>query len=400
MTKEPPRLAALRSRLGAEQRVTEVSAPPEGWLLDDEGVLRHERTDFFHVTAAEWADGSHSVLMVQPEQALVGLVVARRDGVRHALLTARCEPGLHEGCQLSSTVQSTPSNYLRRHGGAATPHLELVLDPPPGARVLHDSSQYDWGQYYLGKTKRFVIVEVDGLVDTREPCTWVDEDELVALVRSDFAITSDLRCALALLLAHDRGLDAAHRAADTLDTLRHRTPTEPFRRRDLRDLGVWGTAGRGAAVPVGARRRPGDAASVTVRAVEVVSRSREVEHWHQPLLAVAEPLTASLPVRGVGADRRFAIERRSARGLRGVTLWYPAGTAEGSTYEVRTSAEGGRFLRHEVVVALGRDDPATVAVDAAWVGLAELLALCARPEATSVELRLALSLAVLDEDPA
>jgi oxidase EvaA len=392
MTTEPLRLAALRHRLGSQQRVTEVCPPPTGWLFDDKGVLRHERTDFFHVTAAERADGSLRVLMAQPETALVGLVVSRRDGVRHALLTARCEPGLHEGCQLSSTVQSTPSNYLRRHGGAATPHLDLVLDPPPGARVLHDSYQYDWGQYYLGKTKRFVIVEVDELVETSEPCTWVDEAELTALVTSDFAITSDLRCALALLLAHDRGLEASHDAAEALDATRRRTATEPFEPRDLRDVAGWNAV---TASPADGER-PRDAA-VSVRAVEVVSESREVKHWHQPLLAVAEPLVTSLPVRGVGAGRRFAVERRTATGLLGAQLWYPAGTAGGSTRTVRTSAEGGRFLRHEVVVALGSDTPATVTSDATWVSLPELLALCVRPEATSVELRLTLSLALVED---
>jgi hypothetical protein len=50
-----------------------------------------------------------------------------------------------------------------------------------------------------------------------------------------------------------------------------------------------------------------------------------------------------------------------------------------------------------VVVALGSDTPATVTSDATWVSLPELLALCVRPEATSVELRLTLSLALVED---
>lgn len=391
---EPARLRALRHRLGSAQRVVEVTPPPAGWYFDDDGVLRHERTDFFHVMGAEWADGSRSVLLGQPEQALVGLVVTRRDGVRHALLMARCEPGLHEGCQYSSTVQSTPSNYRRLHGGAATSHLDLVLEPPAGARVLHDSSQYDWGQYYLGKTKRFVIVEVDELVDTVEPHVWVDEQELAALLVSDFSITTDLRCALALLLAYDRELESAADGAERLDAERVRTATTWLRRCDLREVAGWrDTAFDSVAGP---RQEPG-ASPIAVRAVLVLSESREVAQWHQPLLAVAEPLAATLPVRDVGADRRYAIERRAPSGLLGVELWYPAGTAMAASLAVRTSAEGGRFLMHEVGVALAVGTGAPVSRGATWVGLGELLALCARSQATAVELRLALSLVVLAE---
>jgi oxidase EvaA len=384
-TSEPARLRRLRHRLGAAQRVAEVAPPPQGWIFDDEGVLRHERTDFFHVMGAELADGTRSVLLGQPEEALVGLVVARRDGLRHALLTARCEPGLHDGCQFSSTVQSTPSNYRRLHGGAATTHLDLVLDPPAGARIMHDSRQFDWGQYYLGKTKRFVIVEIDDLLDTAEPHVWVDEHELAALMVSDFAITSDLRGALAMLLAEDSGLEVAHADAAKLDAARARTATERLRRCDLRDVAGWDAA-------VGSSTAPGAPPPTSVRGVHVVSESREVAQWCQPLLAVAEPLVTQLPMRGVGTERRFAIERRTASGLLGVELWYPVDTAASASLAIRTSAEGGRFLRHEVVVAVAVDPAAPMAPGATWVSLAELLALCAMSQTTAVELRLALSL--------
>lgn len=88
------------------------------------------------------------------------------------------------------------------------------------------------------------------------------------------AITSDLRCALALLIAHDRGLEVAHPAADALDALRRRTATEQVRRRDLRDVRGW----HAAAESSGDRQRQGDRASMSVRTVEVVSESREITH--------------------------------------------------------------------------------------------------------------------------
>jgi len=392
-------LRAISARLGAEQQVAFASMPPNGWRFDDDGVLRHEQSDYFDIVGVVSRDGTRNILLRQPETALVGLVVTRVGGVRHALLTAKCEPGLHGGCQFSTTVQATPSNYLRRHGGAPTPHLDLVLNPLVTHVTLHDSIQFDWGQYYLGKTKRFVIIEIDSPVDAIAPAVWVPEPVLVELLTADFAVTTDLRAILPILLAHDQGVALDDASASRIDIDRARQlRVSALEHCDLREVSGWDAAT--------------NEASVMVRSIDVASPSREVGDWQQPLLDVAAPLASRLPIMPVGispdGEVRFGIHARTALGLREVALWYPAdefasSSPEATVSSVRTSAEGARFLHHEVTLELAfaaEGASRATEVDAVpglvqWVTLPELVALCVRDECTSVELRLALSLAIV-----
>lgn len=386
-------LAAVReltARLGGLQRVDPAPMPPARWGFDDDGALRHEQTDFFNIVGVEAADGRRGILMRQAETALVGLVVTRVDGVLHALCMARCEPGLHGSCQLSTTVQSTPSNYLQRHDGAPTPHLDLVLTPPASATVLHDSLQFDWGQFYLGKTKRFVVVELAEPIEALEPSMWIAEPDLVSLLTADFAVTSDLRAALALVLAHGRVGAADLADLTALDSARSvDVHADALALCDVRTVSGWDAAIAGP---------------VAVRSVSTSSPSREVTVWQQPLVEVGEVVKARLPVmsgaRTVDGQPRYGIRARTKLGLRGLELWYPDGDVvpevDDGSRVIRTSAEGGRFWRLEVDVAL------TTAVEPAsspgvrWVTATELAALCSRAQCASVELRLALSLVMAD----
>lgn len=380
-TAEVAELRAMVARLASHQQVEPASMPPQGWVIDAEGVLRHERVPYFDVVGIRPAGDEPRVIMRQPEQALVGLLVTRIDGVLHALLTARCEPGLHGGCQLSATVQSTPTNYLRRHGGAATPHIELLLTPGDGRSVLHDSVQFDWAQHYWGKTKRILAVELPAPVEPEGEAIWVSEPVLRELLTQDFAITADLRTVLAAVLPPPVGASAATAAA-LLDRDRRReasVPTAVGCRLD--EVPGWATD-----------------APVAVRAVHVDSPSREVTAWQQPVLAIREGQHVRLPVRGAVDEPetlRFGVQCRTAVGLDGRQLWFPtdhAADPRHSLARVRTSAEGGRFWLHEVTLELCSALPQADDLNVHWLSLAELDALCRTDAATALELRLALSL--------
>lgn len=352
-------------------------------MIDEHGVLRHERVSFFDVVGIRPPGAEARVIMRQPEQALVGLLVTRIDGVLHALLTARCEPGLHGGCQLSATVQSTPTNYLRRHGGAATPHIDLLLTPGDGRAVLHDSVQFDWAQHYWGKTKRILAVELPAPIEPEGETIWVAEPVLRELLTQDFAITADLRTVLAAVLPPPAGASAVAVAA-VIDQER------------VRDLSVP------TAAPCRLDEVPGWStdAPVSVRAVQVSSPSREVTDWQQPLLEIRDHQHVRLPVRGEVDEPealRFGVQRRTAVGLDGRQLWFPAdhvADPRHSLARVRTSAEGGRFWLHEVTLELCSALPEVDDTSVRWLSLAELDALCHTDEATALELRLALSVVI------
>jgi oxidase EvaA len=374
-------LLALRSEVGESLTTELVEFPHDSWEVRG-GRIANRRTDFFSVIAQRDEVGVERILFRQPEPALVGLLTAQVDGERLVLLNARSEPGLHGGCQFSTTVQSTPSNYERRHGGAATPFIDVFLAPEIAGRVLHDSMQYDWGQYYDAKVKRFLIVEVEAPPPVVPPLVWVAEATLRRLLREDFAVTGDLRAAAFALSSAGAppaaGGEAPADAATVVDV-------------DLAELENWRMHETGIDE---IEPRQG----VAIRYVRAHAPTREVAEWSQPLMLVADPLEIRLPVRATTDGIACAVQLRTQPGLRGTRLWFPAGepgpsTAPAST--VRVSAEGGRFLRHEVRVSQVADELGAGDDGVRWVDLPTLRRWAVSDRVTSLELRLAL--ASLDE---
>lgn len=368
-------LQALRRELGSGLAVEFVGFPADEWVIRD-GCIAHRRTDFFRVVGQRDAQGVERVLFRQPETALVGLLTAMVGGERHLLLNARVEPGLHGGCQFSTTIQSTPSNYERRHGGAATPLIDLFLDPPADARVVHDSRQYDWGQYYDAKIKRFLILEVSELVPVDAPLVWVRQSDFDELAREDFAVTGDLRAATLNLTAHPGATPHAPLATTTDATVTD-VPLGELRNWRLLQTGL---------------DEIDTVQGVEIRYVRSRATSREVGEWSQPLMLVDADLEVRLAVRAAPGGPECAVVRRTAPGLRGIELWYPAEPAASSRPDspvVRASAEGGRFLRHEVRISSVQTD--AVEPGATWVPVETARGWAAADRATSLELRLALA---------
>jgi oxidase EvaA len=346
-------------------------------------VLRHESAGYFEVVGFTDANGEQSLLIRQSETALVGLITHTVGNKRWFLLNARCEPGLHGLCQFSTTVQSTPSNYEQRHGGAATPFIDLLIGGAPKVAVLHDSIEFDWGQYYDSKRKRFLVIEVEARMPVVEPFAWVPEALLRELLREDYLVTGDLRGSMALLDAGARA--GAQPSPDALEAATVLTQTP------LGALSNW------VGDEWGLRERVA-VQELVVEYVRIESSSREVVRWSQPLLKPAHPENIRLWMRTHGGVREVAVETRSQLGLRGRELLFPAqpSSARGKLVQrTRTSAEGGRFLDHDVVLELAELDEVERDSQLRWVDEQELARLLLSPQLTSVELRLVASL--LDE---
>lgn len=356
------------------------------WVIDDDRLI-HRQTQFFSIAGYAAPDGRHVLLLEQPETALVMLLLTRDpDGTRSFVLITRNEPGLIGGTNLSTTIQSTPANYQQRHGGGATPFIDLALAPTDGCHVLYDALQPDWGEFYRGKTKRFMIVETDAPLALPDGLISVPVSLSPQILMQDHLGTNDLRSALVLLHSLKPGepviTDIAPPPAPDLGK---RIPLGSFAERAARD-------GRGLAFL--------DERGVGVRHFETTSPSREVHRWQQPLLCPGTETHISLVMRMRGGTPEYAIRQMAQTGTGGIRHWHPAAPLSPPANiqaQVRTSSEGGRFWQHQITLTLAMSDGASLPEDVTWVSQDALKTYIRTPNATSVDLRMVASLALTHE---
>lgn len=364
----------LRDEIAAEHIVREVDGPSGKWALRD-GQLVNAEADFFRVIGRE-VDGRPMLMLRQPEPALVALVVAPHEGSSAVLVNLRAEPGLRGGCQFSTTVQSTPANYERRHGGKSTPMLDIALGEVKDVRVLHDSMQYDWTQYYHRKSKRLRVLSAPHIFPVSAPLAWLDERDVAWILGQDHLATIDLHvAAVAWSIAREGqsapGAEMPEPPAKDLLRSAYDVPLE-----------VAGGGGASTAIRIGRR---------AVVWFDTTSASREVSRWIQPLLRIEDPLTIRVPLRWHAGQLEIGAAMRESDGVDDAYLVSLASVAGGHVREsVTLSAEGGRFAMHDIQCELVEDGSL---IDGDWFPLGAVEQWALRSLATSVELRLGAGLA-------
>lgn len=368
-------IARLHELCRAHSACTVVSPAPDGspdWVIEG-GKLRHACADYFSLGMYALDHGGPLLLIQQKETALVMLLVAEIGGQRCVLLSLRTEPGLIGLTNFSTTIQSTPSNYLRKHGGKSTPFLEVAIEPHAHGTVLYEGEHHDWGDFYHNKTKRFLIVELASPVEAPPGFSWVGLETAHALLLEDNLVTNDLRVSIPLVDSKSPSAQMRQSAS------RHIEP-----RIALKILGY----------------RPGvtDSRGAAVSFFKTDTETREVRSWIQPLLIPNGILEVRLAFTRTASGKLFALEKRTQPGLLGRRLWFPAAKEGGRVARmVTTSAEGGRFWRYRIDIQLVEVEsfqtPANDTPESAqFVSEDELARLVAQSLQTSLELRMAWSL--------
>jgi oxidase EvaA len=175
-----------------------------GWRIDPEsGNIVHQSGRFFSIegisirTNFGRTESWMQPIIVQRDIGILGFLTQRIQGVLHFLVQAKMEPGNVNILQLSPTVQATPSNYTRVHGGGSTPYLEYFLEP--GAALVHvDQLQSEQGSRFLRKRNRNMIVEIPAHepVPQHPDFCWLTLGQLFQLLRVDNLVNMDSRTVL------------------------------------------------------------------------------------------------------------------------------------------------------------------------------------------------------------
>lgn len=373
MTSDLTAIEQLRNLCVSHSTLTSVETADSGgdWASIG-GELVNTRSDFFRIGLYQSADDEFRYLITQNGGALIVLLLAERDGQRYALLQLRSEPGTIGLTSLTATIQSTPNNFRREHGGKATPFLDIVADPTGFGEIIYDGYQFDWGDFYFQKIKRFLVLDLRETMEAPPGFIWVTLNVLSGLMQHDWMVSADLRACF----THVSG------------------PGHPALEAGLEE-GFAELRPRSLPLAPGALNT--DSHGVGVRFFRCRSSTREVNEWTQPLLCPSQEKSIRLVYRDEGGQRSYAVSHRTQLGLLNKRLWFPAEQVSGrvSSTEVMTSAEGGRFWRWPIRLTLcaasdsDRLDPGS---DFQWMSREQLINVMSRSLQTSLELRLAWSL--------
>jgi len=331
------------------------------WSIKN-GVLSHFSNGFFHVAGLlnSITKKEHLVLF-QPQSALTGLALCEVDDTLYLLLQARIEPGNSGIGQYGPSIQSTPANYLRLHGGTKNMYLELFINYNPKAQPIANNLQLDLGKRYFQKSKTHSYVELDELIETEENMIWIPLYIIAKELSNDNILNADLR---SLLSVFDWDLFKS----DEISPKSIRQPAEDshfafsenllgnneWKLIRLDQLKDWGIQDRGIV----------DASNsgIWVDMYNISCTTREVSEWSQPLFCCANRGLVILLMRTIDTHYEFLISIQSEFGISGQRtvspsyVTYPGENHENKSRlfedgtvvaEMIQCEEGGRFYKNE-----------------------------------------------------
>jgi len=399
-------------RQGFEVRQVPASEADQWSVID--GALQHTSRGFFSVNGVS-SNGESRLLLYQPQAALTGLISTRVDGERWFLLQGRAEPGCLGGAQFGPTVQSTPANFMRLHGGAPTPYVDAFIALDPNASVIDDTTQLDLGERYLFKSKRSILVETKSPTPPHRAFVWATSQAIYEAVQRSAFLNIDLRSILSIARWSSR--DAAGELAPRSDAVRrslgapirpdvlgqlmshlHREERPGLSFVPLDQLANWNQTEMGWA-----EREPEQGFSVEFFDVKVAYR--EVLRWAQPLVNSSSEGLVVLACQEQEGILEFYIRPVTELGLATTAalapsfVRYPGRTGEPPGWlaepnarvwsETTESDEGGRFYRDASLYRLVRVNvrPGRSQETGFWLRLSELKMLLRTSNVCTIQLR-------------
>jgi len=168
--------------------------------------IAHDEDRYFRVIAAAVAATNREVAqwsqpLIEPlADGLVALLVTEIDGVLHALMHIRVEPGYLDIIEMAPTVQCTVANYRGLPGAYRPPFLDQVLAAAP-AQILYDTLLSEEGGRFYHAQNRYQIIEVAEPVAPPPDADfrWVTLGQLGELLRHSHYLNVQARSLVASL---------------------------------------------------------------------------------------------------------------------------------------------------------------------------------------------------------
>ncbi|MFC3878633.1 NDP-hexose 2,3-dehydratase family protein [Algoriphagus namhaensis] len=323
------------------------------------GVMSHVSKGFFQVIGLRnrQIPEDEKLMLYQPQSALTGLIICKMEDEIFVLLQARVEPGNTGIIQYGPTIQSTPANYLKLHGGRATAYVENFTSFYPGCHLITHSMQHDLGSKYYQKSKTHHYLLADKMIPTQENMIWASILAIKGVLMKGNFLNADLRSLLAVF-DWDGFWRNQHRSLKPLPM----PPSDPskltqYEMIPLEDLTQWEISDKGV-VP-----RQGHANSIGI--YHFAATTREVKAWSQPLYQMEGIGLAQLLYYGSEGKNEFLVRFDHEWGISTESALYPSYLSSPENpnpnpplktgkvvSEIIQCDEGGRFhtndIRYEV----------------------------------------------------
>ncbi|GDY52069.1 NDP-hexose 2,3-dehydratase [Streptomyces violaceusniger] len=199
----------IRSWITRRRAEHEVEAVPiglaetDGWHRTEDEVA-HDQGLHFRVVGVEVSSHRREVpawsqpLLEPTGPGVVALFVRRIEGLPHALVRARAEPGFTDVVELGPTVQCTPGNYARLPATDRPPYLDEALRRADQAR--YDVVLSEEGGRFRHARNRYLITEAeDDLSVVSDEFRWVTPCQLNELLRYGHHVNMQARTLVAAL---------------------------------------------------------------------------------------------------------------------------------------------------------------------------------------------------------
>ncbi|MEQ3550172.1 NDP-hexose 2,3-dehydratase family protein [Pseudonocardia nematodicida] len=177
----------------------------ERWVRRD-GEISHEQGRHFRVVGIDVRAGGREVKrwaqpMFEPVgDGLAALLVKRIDGVLHALVHARVEPGLLDVVELAPTVQCTVDNYLPGPPERRPRFLDRVLAAGPEEVRFDTVLSEEGGRFQEARVRYLIVEEPETTPDGAHPDhRWLALHQLVGLLQHSHYVNVQARTLVACL---------------------------------------------------------------------------------------------------------------------------------------------------------------------------------------------------------
>lgn len=373
----------------------------KAWTVQD-GALSHSSKGFFQVVGLKNHQNSNEekLMLYQPQSALTGLVIYPFEGNIYVLLQARVEPGNTGVIQYGPTIQSTPANYLKLHGGKATAYVNLFTQYSPDCQLISHSMQHDLGSKYFQKSKTHHYLLAKDWIETEENMIWASLGAIRDLLEEDNFLNADLRSLLSVM---DWEMQFSpvigSNLTDKFSTYSLSIPRQNFVLVSLHDLTQWKISSEGIL--------PTENQTTSARIYHFSCTNREVSAWSQPLFEVKSSGTIQLFFRKTKDEIEFLVTLGKEAGISTPFAFYPSKMSlpeenhpplpENKGKVIRQLVqcdEGGRFYQNDNLYQLILVDEIKLESNQHWISRSQLKHLLQASNWCSFQLRCASSLAL------